>query len=103
MGEIKFGTDGWRAIIGGDFTFANVKIVAQAIADYIENQKPKTSAKRSEASPKGENQKLRVVVGFDTRFMGREFADAVAGVLAGNGIKVFLSDGPTSTPALSLA
>ncbi|NQU73114.1 MAG: phosphoglucomutase/phosphomannomutase family protein [Candidatus Omnitrophica bacterium] len=87
--SIKFGTDGWRAVIGEDFTFENVKIVSQAIAYYIKRQR--TSDKRQ-----------GVVVGYDTRFMGREFAEAVAKVLTDNRIKVFLSNGPTSTPALSL-
>ena len=41
MGKIHFGTDGWRAVISEDFTFENVKIVAQAIADYVKSQKPK--------------------------------------------------------------
>ncbi|MCM8781643.1 MAG: phosphoglucomutase/phosphomannomutase family protein [Candidatus Omnitrophica bacterium] len=88
--NIKFGTDGWRAVIGEDFTFENIKIVSQAIAEYIKKQ-----------WVKGRTQ--GAVVGYDTRFMGKEFADVVVTVLAGNGIKVFLSKEPTSTPALSLS
>lgn len=88
--SIKFGTDGWRAIIGEDFTFANVKLVAQAIADYVKGQAPGKEDKG-------------VAVGYDTRFLGREFAGTVAGVFAANGVKVLLSEEPTSTPALSLA
>lgn len=88
--NIKFGTDGWRAVIAEDFTFENVKIVAQAIADYV--------------CDFGEEEMRRgLVIGYDTRFMGREFGDAVASVLAANGIKVFLSNAVTSTPALSLS
>jgi len=90
MSEIRFGTDGWRAIIGKGFTFANVKLVAQAIADYVKG--PGSAVKGS-----------GVVIGHDTRFMGSDFAGTVAGVLAANGIKVLLTDGPTSTPAVSLA
>jgi phosphomannomutase len=90
MAVIKFGTDGWRAIIGEDFTFENVRVVAQAIADYAKQ-------------PGARGQAQGVVVGYDTRFMGSEFAMIVAGVLSGNGIKTFLSSCPTSTPALSLA
>ncbi|MCX5716162.1 MAG: phosphoglucomutase/phosphomannomutase family protein [Candidatus Omnitrophica bacterium] len=84
--SIKFGTDGWRAVIGEDFTFDNVRLVAQAIAEYVKTQGGK-----------------RVSVGYDTRFLGSKFAEAVACVMAANGIKVLLSDGPTSTPALSLS
>ena len=87
MTRIKFGTDGWRAIIAEDFTFENIRVVSQAIADYV----------------KGSGTGRKIAVGYDTRFMGREFACAVAGVLAGNGINVFLSKEPTSTPALSLS
>lgn len=91
MAEIKFGTDGWRAIIGKDFTFANVKMVAQAMSDYInkKNQKPEIN-----------NQ---IVIGYDTRFLSEEFASAAAEVLCGNGIKVLLSGTNVSTPAACLA
>lgn len=88
--SIKFGTDGWRAVIGEDFTFENVKVVSQAIADYIQGTGYRVQGRD-------------VVVGYDTRFMGDKFSAVVAEVLAGNGLKVFLSDAPTSTPALSLA
>jgi len=93
MSDIKFGTDGWRAIIDKEFTFENVKLVSQAIADYVKNQRTK--------EPK--DKRTAVVVGYDTRLKGDKFAETVAGVIAGNGIKVLLSCGPTSTPALSLA
>jgi phosphomannomutase len=90
VGQIRFGTDGWRAVIGEDFTFENVRMVAQAIADYIRLRTPQASGHR-------------VVIGYDTRFMGKEFANTVARVLVDNGIAVYISDGPTSTPALSLS
>lgn len=90
MTNIKFGTDGWRAIIGEDFTFENVKLVAQAIADYVKVRRPQSSAPH------------KIVIGYDTRFMGMEFANTVARILVDNGIMVFISNGPTSTPALSL-
>ena len=67
---IKFGTDGWRAIIAEDFTFENVRIVSQAIADYLKyNQKTKIK---------------RVVIGYDRRFLSKEFARTVGCVLAAN-------------------
>jgi len=64
---IKFGTDGWRAVIAEDFTFENVKIVAQAVADYLKNIK------------RGQS---KVVIGYDCRFLSGEFAQTVALVLA---------------------
>jgi len=85
---IKFGTDGWRAIIAEDFTFENIKIVSQAIADYLRaNNKTKTK---------------KVVIGYDRRFLSKEFAQTVGCVLAGNKIKVTLSDRDVPTPAVSL-
>ena len=87
MGKpINFGTDGWRGIIGDDFTFENVRICAQATSAYI---------KETGLSENG------VVMGYDTRFASEDFAAAAAEVLAGNGITVFLCKGATPTPALS--
>lgn len=80
--EIEFGTDGWRGIIAKDFTFKNLKIVSQAVADYL-------------GSPK------LVAVGYDTRFMSGDFAEVVAQVLKNNGMEVLLSDRPIPTPTLS--
>ncbi|MDD4956164.1 MAG: phosphoglucomutase/phosphomannomutase family protein [Candidatus Omnitrophica bacterium] len=88
MSNIKFGTDGWRAIISKDFTFDNVEIVAQAIADFIKAQKKPIYRKR------------KIVVGYDTRFLSKEYAETVACVVAANGIKVVLSDKPSPTPAV---
>jgi len=90
MVRIKFGTDGWRAVIAEDFTFTNVERVAQATADYWN------------ANPIGGTQK-RVVVGFDRRFLSDQFARRVAEILAGNGLQVTLTSKPTPTPAVSLA
>ncbi|MCL2706954.1 MAG: phosphoglucomutase/phosphomannomutase family protein [Dehalococcoidia bacterium] len=85
---IKFGTDGWRAIIAEDFTFANVRICAQAVADYLHDT---GLAKQG------------IVIGFDTRFSSADFASASAEVLAGNNIKVYLSDSAVPTPVISHA
>jgi phosphomannomutase len=84
---IKFGTDGWRAVIADDFTFANLERVAIATARWFKKHK-----------------KIRngVVVGYDARFMSREFAEKSAEVLANNGIKVKLADNISSTPMVSL-
>jgi phosphomannomutase len=84
--EIKFGTDGWRAIIARDFTFDNVARCAQGLVDYL---KVRGTADRG------------LVVGYDTRFLSREFAETVAGVGAGNGIKVYLAQQAAPTPVVS--
>ena len=84
---IKFGTDGWRAVISDTFTFANLQLVAQAIADYI----------LEEAS----TDQPEVVVGFDTRFLSDRYATEVARVLAGNGIIAWLTRADAPTPAVS--
>jgi len=83
---IKFGTDGWRAIISEDFTFENIRIVSQAIADHFKGAKGG-----------------RLVVGYDWRFLSERYAGLVVEVLAGNGIKVLLSDKAVPTPLVSLA
>ena len=83
---IKFGTDGWRGIIADDFTFANVARCSQGLADYIRIE---GSASRG------------VVVGYDTRFASREFAETVASVICGNGIGVYLCREPAPTPVVS--
>jgi alpha-D-glucose phosphate-specific phosphoglucomutase len=83
---IKFGTDGWRGIIAEDFTFDNVRICAQAVADYV---------KQSGLSQKG------LVIGYDTRFASEDFAAAAAEVIAGNDIKVHLCLKPAPTPVVS--
>ena len=89
---VKFGTDGWRGIIAEDFTFANVRIAASAIANYLH-----ASSDPKEAITKG------VCVGYDTRFESPLFARAVAEVLSSSGIPVKLANRITPTPALSYA
>lgn len=99
MGKIHFGTDGWRAVISEDFTFDNVKIVAQAIADYIKNQKSKVKDQKSPLYRK----KIAAIVGYDTRFLSEKYAELIACVLAANDIKVILTDRPTPTPSVSFS
>jgi len=99
MGKIKFGTDGWRAVISEEFTFDNLKIVAQAMADYVKSQKTKIKNKKSEVYKK----KLTIAVGYDTRFLSGKYAELVSCVLAANEIKVILADRPTPTPSVSFA
>lgn len=85
---VKFGTDGWRGIIADDFTFANVRVAASAIANYVlEHEQPSAG----------------VCIAYDTRFGSESFAKVVAEVLASAGIPVTLADRITPTPALSYA
>src|SRR5213080_2193028 len=86
--SIKFGTDGWRGVIADDFTFANVRRVAGAIASYV---------LKHEDSSRG------VIVGYDTRFGSPRFARAAAEVIASAGIPVTLASDYSPTPAISLA
>jgi phosphomannomutase len=88
MTKIKFGTDGWRAVISEDFTFENVAIVGQAVADFVKSRKEKIYKKR------------KLVVGYDTRFLSDKYAQTMACVLAANGIKVILTDRPSPTPSV---
>lgn len=90
--SIKFGTDGWRGIISDDFTFDNVRRVAQAIADYYNRQTGKPA-----------NRQPKIAVGFDTRFLSDRYAQIVSEILVNNGIDVLLSDRAIPTPALSFA
>ncbi len=83
--KIRFGTSGWRAIIADAFTFENVCLVSQAIADHL----------------KGASKVPKVVVAYDTRFLSGNFAKLCAEVLAANKIKVFLADRDTPTPAIA--
>lgn len=83
---IKFGTDGWRGVIAEDFTFANVRFCAQGVADYL---KQKSLASRG------------VFIGYDYRFASEDFAATTAEVMAGNGIKVYLSPKAIPTPFVS--
>lgn len=86
--KISFGTDGWRGVIAEDYTFDNVRRAAQGFASYLIEQ--------------GNSGKW-VVVGHDKRFASENFAAAVAEVLAGNGLNVYLTDGATPTPVIAFA
>ena len=96
MASIKFGTSGWREIIARDFTFDNVRLATQGIADYL---------KTEIGNPKSEihGRKPVIILGHDTRFLGREFSLAAAEVLAANGIEPLLCDRDTPTPVIAYA
>jgi phosphomannomutase len=88
--SIQFGTDGWRAVIAEDFTFANVERVSQAAADYW-SANPVAGTER------------KIIVGYDRRFLSDQFARRAAEVFAGNGFQVVLTPEPTPTPSVSFA
>jgi alpha-D-glucose phosphate-specific phosphoglucomutase len=86
--KIKFGTDGWRGVIAEDYTFDNVRRCTQGFATYLIEQG---------------RQGQWVIVGYDKRFQSENFAAAVAEVLAGNGLNVYLTNGATPTPTIAYA
>jgi phosphomannomutase len=83
--QIKFGTDGWRGVIGDDFTFASVRRVAQGTAEYLLSRTKDPVA----------------VIGYDCRFASEEFARAVADVFAANGVRSLIFDRPSPTQVAS--
>ena len=83
--QIKFGTDGWRGIVGDDFTYANVRRVAQGTAEYLLSRAEYPVA----------------VIGYDCRFASEEFARAVADVFAANGVRSLIFDRPSPTQVAS--
>jgi phosphomannomutase len=85
---VRFGTDGWRAIVAEDYTYANVRDATQGTAEFV---------KESGQAPNG------LVVGYDTRFISENFAQAAAEVLAANGIKVYLANTSVPTPVVSFS
>lgn len=88
MKKIRFGTSGWRAIISDDFTFDNLKLVVQAIADHLNS-----SGQRGK----------EVIVGYDTRFLSEKFAEESCGVLAANGFNAILSIRDVPSPVISFS
>ncbi|MEI6289022.1 MAG: phosphoglucomutase/phosphomannomutase family protein [Chloroflexota bacterium] len=86
--KIKFGTDGWRGVIADDYTFENLRRASQGFASYMIS--------------KGKAGQW-VVIGHDKRFASENFAAAAAEVLAGNGLKVYLTDGATPTPVIAFS
>ena len=86
MRRITFGTSGWRAVLGEDFTFQNVRMVCQAIVHVLKQEK---------IGHRG------LIIGYDSRFLGEKFAKTAAEVFAGHGMSVLLCDRETPTPAIS--
>jgi len=86
--EIRFGTDGWRAVIAREFTFSNLDRVAQAYADFLKSEHKDTAL---------------VVVGFDRRFLSEYFAQHAAEIMSGNGFRVAMFSEAAPTPLISWA
>jgi phosphomannomutase len=86
--KIRFGTDGWRGYIADNYTFDNVRRCTQGFAQYLNNQG---------------KQGQWIIVGHDKRFLSEKFAVTVAEVLTGNGLRVYLTDGPTPTPIIAFS
>src|ERR1035437_2054045 len=96
MTAIKFGTSGWREIIARDFTFENVRLATQGIADYLNSEirNPQSAIR---------NRKPVLILGHDTRFLAQEFSLAAAEILTANGIETLLCDRDTPTPVIAYA
>ncbi|MCS7049576.1 MAG: phosphoglucomutase/phosphomannomutase family protein [Verrucomicrobiae bacterium] len=90
MSVIRFGTSGWRGIIADTFTFANVETAAHAIAQYLDEHPP-SGAER------------RIIIGHDTRFFSREFAERCARIVAAYGWEAWMTDRDAPTPVISHA
>jgi len=111
--QIKFGTDGWRAVIAREFTFVNVERVAQAFADYLSATAQQAADKQSAAGATGTGldsvtksggvAKPFVVIGYDRRFLSEKFAYRSAEVMAGNGFTFALFSEAQPTPLISWA
>jgi phosphoglucomutase len=93
---IKFGTSGWRDIIAREFTFDNVRLATQGIADYLKSELSNPNSAIAGRKPV-------IILGHDTRFLGKEFSLAAAEVLAANGIEPLLCDRDTPTPVIAYA
>jgi len=91
---IKFGTSGWRGLIARDFTFNNVRLATQGIANYL-------ATLSDQGTEAGSNKSSVVILGYDTRFLGREFSLAAAEVLASNGLTPWLCNRDTPTPVIA--
>src|SRR5213078_1132131 len=91
---IKFGTAGWRAIIAREFTFDKVRVAAQAVADYLKGELANPASSIHGRKPD-------IIIAHDCRFLGREFALAVAEVFAANGLNPLLGNRDMPTPVLS--
>ncbi len=91
---IRFGTSGWRAVMADEFTFSNVRRAVEGIARYLDSR-------QGRKSNSGGSRSRRVLVGYDTRFLSRQFADTAARVLLSHDLEVALCSSPTPTPTIA--
>lgn len=121
LAPIRFGTDGWRAIIAREFTFANLERVAQAYADYlrkteealllrqpvavgqVSREEAETQMFRNVVNKALVGHSVLVVIGYDRRFLSEQFAQRVAEVMVGNGFRIALFQEAAPTPLVSWA
>jgi phosphomannomutase len=99
LAPIRFGTDGWRAVIAEDFTFANLERVAQAYSDYLRRDVERAAIAEAASSPASP----LVIIGYDRRFLSEQFAARAAEVLAANKLTVALFSEAVPTPVVSWA
>jgi phosphomannomutase len=97
LNEIKYGTAGYRAEFGPRFNYLHILVNAQAIAEVAKER----FAQAKKEGKLEEREKAKIFIGYDTRFMSKEFAEIIAAVLAANGVEVEMSDVDTPTPAIS--
>ena len=93
---IKFGTSGWRGLIARDFTFQNLRLAAQGLAITL-----KAELKRKKSNIYGK--RPLVIIGYDTRFLGKEFALATAEILSKSGLEPLLTNRDTPTPVIAFS
>lgn len=89
MSVIKFGTDGWRAKMGYEFSFNNVRVFAQGYANYLKMKK--------------KSKEIKVIVNYDTRLLSRRFADETAKIFSLNGIRTYISNRDVPLPPIALS
>ena len=94
--SIRFGAAGWRAIMARDFTFANVRLATQAVAEYLKTELADPNSPIHRRAP-------AVIIARDCRFLGPQFALAAAEVLTAAGLSPLLCNGATPAPVLALA
>lgn len=103
MSTIRFGTDGWRGVIAHDFTFATVGRVAQAIAEYLKSPQRRALEIYKKWGVAYRPPERGVVIGYDTRFLSKEFAIHIGRIVQDSEIPVWIAHEPVPTPALSYA
>jgi phosphomannomutase len=99
LAPIRFGTDGWRAVIAESFTFSNLERVAQAYADYLQQ----TNVMGASSDAANDSAAPLIIIGYDRRFLSEQFAERAAQILAGNELRVALFDEAVPTPVVSWA